>query len=100
MNVVTNLISRIEEYRASNKTPCKSYANEAKATAVAETFAKKYADYFTAENSASRPCRYVVAFNAAWGRWVIGFDFSELIQRSTSTGGYLGVASNDGFYTY
>ena len=100
MNVVTDLISRIEEYRATNKNPCKSYASEQKATAIAESFAQKYAAYFTAENSTSRPCRYIVTFNDAWGRWVIGFDFSELMQRSTSTGGYLGIASNDGFYSY
>lgn len=100
MNIAQDLINRIEEYRASNKKPCKSYASQDKAEAVAVSLATKYSTYFTQPHLTSRPCRYIVVFNEAWGRWVVGFDFTELLSRNTSTGGYLGIASADGFYTY
>jgi hypothetical protein len=99
MNVVKDLIARIETRRKETKNPCKSYATEAKAEAVAEKLALDLANYFAiAPSSNVRPCRYIVAYNEVWGRWVVGFDFTELLARKTSTGGYLGVA--DGFYTY
>ena len=100
MNVTQTLIARIEDYRTTNKTPCKSYATEAKAEAVAARLSVRYATYFTINGREVVPCRYIVAFNEAWGRWIVGFDFAELLQRSTSTGGYLGIASSDGFYSY
>jgi hypothetical protein len=46
MNITKTLIARIEDYRATNKKPCKSYATEAKAEAAAESFAPKYAKHF------------------------------------------------------
>jgi hypothetical protein len=101
MNVTQTLISRIEEYRADNKKPCKSYATQAKAEAVAQALAPKYAAHFAANRLQEQaPCRYIVVFNEAWGRWVVGFDFSELLARKTSTGGFVGIASADGFFTY
>ena len=101
MNIAKDLIARIEDYRAENKKPCKSYATEAKAEAVAKELAVKYAAYFCARRlETQQPCRYIVVFNEAWGRWVVGFDFSELLARTSSTGGYIGIASNDGFYCY
>lgn len=92
MNVAAELIARIEAYRATNAKPCKSYATEAKAEAVAAEYAQRFANYF-AVGETQHACRYVVVFNAAWGRWVIGFDFTELLGRKTSTGGYVGIAS-------
>jgi predicted ATPase len=100
MNVIQTLIARIEDYRAENKKPCKSYATEAKAEAVAQILSVKYAEYFANSKNGNAPCRYMVAYNEAWGRWIVGFDFSELLGRNSSTGGYLGIASKDGFFTY
>jgi predicted ATPase len=100
MNIAKDLIARIEDYRATNKKPCKSYATEAKAEEVAQTLAVKYAAYFANSKNGNAPCRFIVVFNEAWGRWVVGFDFSELLSRNSSTGGYIGIASNDGFFTY
>jgi hypothetical protein len=101
MNVVKSLIARIEARRNETKTPCKSYATEAKAEAVAEDLAVEFADYFAALNATDiRPCCYIVAYNEAWGRWVVGFDFTELFSRKSFSGGYIGVASDKGFYTY
>ena len=95
MNIIENLIERIEEYRATNKQPCKSYATQQaaqKATAAAATAAGKYFDRDAA------PARYVVFYNPAWGRWVGAIDLTDLLRRSNSTGGYLGFCT--GFYTY
>ena len=101
MNITQDLIRRIEEYRAENKNPCKSYATQAKAELVAKKFAPKYAAHFAKNiHQEQAPCRYIVVFNVAWGRWVVGFDFSELLARNSSTGGFVGIASADGFYTY
>jgi hypothetical protein len=100
MNVIQTLIARIEDYRATNKMPCKSYATEAKAESVAKELSVKYGNYFANRHGENGPCRYVVAYNEAWGRWIVGFDFSELLGRNSSTGGYIGIASKDGFFTY
>ncbi len=100
MNDTQPLLARIEDDRATNKAPCKSYATEAKAETVAARLSVEYANYFTMKGNDVVPCRYIVAFNEAWGRWIVGFDFAELLSRKATTGGYLGIASRDGFYTY
>jgi hypothetical protein len=99
MNVAAQLIARIEARRAETAKPCKSYSTEAKAEAVAADYAQKLANYFVVAD-VQQAARYIVVYNAAWGRWVIGFDLTELLSRRTSTGGYVGVASDAGFYTY
>lgn len=98
-NLVTTVIQRIETRRLETATPCKSYSTEEKAEAVAQEKAAVYANYF-AKQEKQFPCRYIVAYNAAWGRWIVAFDFTELLNRSTSTGGYVGIAAQDGFYTF
>jgi hypothetical protein len=95
MNITENLISRIEEYRATNKQPCKNYATQEaaeKATAKAANAAGKYFD-----RDGKAP-RYVVFLVPAWGRWVGALDYTEMFRRSTANGGYLGAIT--GFYTY
>ena len=98
-NLTADLIARIESRRAETKNPCKSYATEARANAVAEKYAQEFADYF-ALSETQRPCGYIVAFDDAWQRWVIGFDLSGLLSRTTSTGGYVGCVAHAGFYSY
>ena len=101
MNITASLIARIEEYRATNKHPCKNYATEAAAERVASSFAATLAlHHDRSETNQQKPCRYVVVFNEAWGRWVIGFDLTELLSRSTSVGGYVGLAGDAGFFTF
>lgn len=103
MNIVKSLIARIEEYRATNKNPCKNYATEAATEAAAEKataqMAQDVANYFHKERGVeARPAQYVVIYNEAWGRWVGAINMSELIQRSSSTGGYLGYCT--GFFVF
>jgi len=101
MNIITSLTARIEEYRTTNKNPCKNYASEAAAEKATAKMAQDAANYFSKTPGVeARPAQYVVFYNEAWGRWVGGINMSELIQRSSSTGGYLGFCGAKGFYTY
>jgi len=101
MNIIAALTARIEEYRVETKNPCKNYATEAAAEKATAKMAKVVADYFyyTPGVEADRPARYVVFYNAAWGRWVGCIDLTELMKRNTSTGGYVGDFCKD-FFTF
>jgi hypothetical protein len=99
MNIITKLTARIEEYRATNKQPCKNYASEAAAEKATAKMAQEAANHFHVKPGVNaEPAHYVVFYNAAWGRWVGCIDLNELITRPSSTGGYLGFCT--GFYTY
>ncbi len=99
MNIIDTLTARIEEYRSTNKNPCKSYKTQAAAEKATAAMAQKAANYFDRFNRDDAPAaRYVVFFNEAWGRWVGAIDMTELLRRENSTGGYLGICT--GFYTY
>ena len=99
MNIIASLTARIEEYRTTNKNPCKNYATEAAAEKATAKMAQDAANYFSKVSGVEvRPAQYVVFYNEAWGRWVGGINMSELIQRSGSTGGYLGFCV--GFFVF
>lgn len=97
-DLIETLTARIEEYRATNKNPCKSYATKAAAEKATSDMAQRAANYFHAFDGEAKQARYVVFFNEAWGRWVGAIDLTELLRRDSSTGGYLGFCT--GFYTY
>ena len=94
MNITESLIARIEDYRATNKQPCKNYATEAAAVKAMEKAVADGQNYFGTD----KPARYVVFFNPAWGRWCAGIDMSEYMRRSDFGGGYIGFFT--GFFTY
>ena len=99
MNIATTIIDRIEDYRLSNKNPCKSYATEAAAEKATAKMAQIAANHFHKEiNIQARSAQYVVIYNAAWGRWIGAIGLNELTQRASSTGGFVGFCT--GFYTY
>ena len=99
MNIITKLTARIEEYRVTNKQPCKNYGSEAAAEKATAKMAQEAANHFHVKpKEQAESAHYVVFYNAAWGRWVGCIDLSELITRPSSTGGYLGFCT--GFYTY
>ncbi len=95
MNVIDTLIARIEEYRSTNKQPCKNYGTQQAAEKAVAAAAQKAGQYFDRNGV---PARYVVFFNQAWGRWVGAMDYTELLSRKTCQGGYIGAIT--GFYTY
>ena len=95
MNIIENLISRIEDYRATNKQPCKNYATQEAAEKATEKAATAAGNYFDRDGKAPR---YVVFLVPAWNRWVGAMDYTEMFNRSTANGGYLYAIK--GFYTY
>jgi hypothetical protein len=95
MNIIESLTARIEEYRATNKQPCKNYATQEAAEKATANAAKASGLYFDLDG---KPPRYVVFFVPAWGRWVGAMDYTEMFSRSTNKGGYVGVIA--GFFTY
>ena len=94
MNLIKTLIARIEDYRSTNKSPCKSYMTEGTAEKAAEQYAAKIVACFTNEKF---DLEYVVFYNPAWGRWCVAFRTGPLLQKF---GGYMGVASEYGFFSY
>jgi hypothetical protein len=97
MNTIKNLIARIEEYRATNANPCKNYATEQSAEKAATKMAKAIAVYYSDDENTTESPSYVVFYNPAWGRWCVAFNIVKLLNKY---GGYMGYASNKGFFTY
>ena len=95
MNIVETLTARIEEYRLTNKQPCKNYATKEAAEKALVAASKRAGAYF---DKNAEPARYVVFYNEAWGRWVGAMDYTEMFRRSTCTGGYVGAIA--GYFTY
>lgn len=99
MDLIATLTARIEDYRSTNKNPCKNYATRAAAEKATAKMARLAATYFDKQDRLdARPARYVVFYIEPWGRWVGAIDLTELLKRENSTGGYLGICT--GFYTY
>jgi len=95
MNIIESLTARIENYRLTNKQPCKNYSTQQAAEKATSAAAEAAGKYFDSEGRASR---YVVFFVPAWGRWVGAMDYTEMFRRSTANGGYIGAVK--GFFTY
>jgi hypothetical protein len=95
MNIIESLTARIEEYRLTNKQPCKNYATQQAAEKATSAAAIAAGKYFDRDGKAPR---YVVFFIPSWNRWVGAMDYTEMFNRSTANGGYLGAIT--GFYTY
>ena len=95
MNIIETLTARIEDYRLTNKQPCKNYTTK-EAAEKALTAASARAGVYFDQNKES--ARYVVFFIPAWNRWVGAMDYTEMFRRKTCMGGYVGAIS--GFYTY
>lgn len=94
MNIITQLVNRVEEYYETNKKPCKSYASEGNAEKAAHKAVEKIANYFGDEE---KMVEYVVFFVPAMGRWTIAFNITKLLNKH---GGYAGVASELGYFQY
>lgn len=99
MDIIQSLVARIEDYRKTNKQPCKNYATKEAAEKATSKMAQAAGTYFDQRNRADAPAaRYVVFFVEPWGRWVGAIDLCELLRRPNSVGGYLGFCRN--FFTF
>jgi hypothetical protein len=98
-NIIDTLTANIENYRASNKQPCKNYSTKEAAEKATAKMAQIAASHFDREGRDDAPAAdYLVFFNDAWGRWVGAIDLTGLLRRPNTTGGYLGICT--GFFTY
>jgi hypothetical protein len=101
VNQIDSLIARVEDYRSTNKNPCKSYKTKAAAEKATAEVAQLAANHFAVlRNINAVPARYMVVYVPAWGRYIGAIDLTELLARPSSTGGYLGVCSARGFFSY
>lgn len=101
MDQIESIIARVEEYRATNKNPCKSYKTKAAAEKATAQVAQLAANHFAIlRNINAVPARYMVIYIPAWGRYIGAIDLSELMGRQSSTGGYLGICSAKAFFSY
>lgn len=80
--------------RGDNKSfPCKTYANEAKALAVAKAQAENVAIAF----DVAEPVRYSAV--QAWGRYVVMVDMGHALKHAKN-GGYVFMVGAAGHWTY
>ncbi len=92
MNIIESILKRVEDYRKTNKNPCKNYATKEGAEKATKKMAETMGRRFD-----TRPARYIIIYNEAWGRWIGAIDMSELLSRKLRGGGY---AVTTGFYSY
>lgn len=99
MNIIKDLQRRIAGRLLETKTPCKTYATEVRADMEGETAAQRLADYFAKDKSQpARPAMYVVVYIPELDRWTYCLCITEVLGRTTSTGGYIGIAGD--VYTF
>lgn len=96
MNIIDEVVLKIEEHRKECKNPCKNYKNKTSAERTTAHMAEIAGRHF----SCDEPARYIVVYIESWDRWIGAIDLTELLQRKEHKGGYLGVCSSEGFYTY
>ena len=91
------IIEVVDNWRETNKTPCKNYGTVETAKRAAITGAERYGKYFCTNKN---PLKYAIIFVPSWGRYVVGYDLTEAMGRKTFMGGYIGAPNNEGFFTY
>lgn len=93
-NIIETVTARIEEYRKENKNPCKNYATKE----AAEKATAKMASIAACHFGHKEPADYLVFYIEPWGRWVGAVNMTTLLQRGG--GGYIGICSSKGFYSF
>lgn len=97
MNIVTEIVNRIEARFQETKNPCKSYATQEAAEKAIASVAHAAAVYYGVSGG---PARYIVTFIPAMGRWVGAIDQTELMNRKGFMGGYVFFIGDKGHYTF
>lgn len=92
MNIIESILKRVEDYRKTNKNPCKNYATKEGAEKATKKMAETMGRRFDTQTA-----RYIIIYNKVWGRWIGAIDMSELLSRENRRGGYLVTT---GFYSY
>jgi hypothetical protein len=100
MNIIKTVKTRIEEYLLTNKNPCKNYKTEEAAEKATSEAATLVAQHFSSNNETLEQADYVVFYVESWGRWVGAIDLTKVTMNPKAKGGYLGIVSQLGFYSY
>lgn len=98
-NLIDKLTARIEDYRTTNKNPCKNYKTKEAAEKATARAAQHVGTCFDRAYRKDAPsAEYVVFYIEQWGKWVGCINMSEVLRRPESAGGYLGI--EPGFFKY
>ena len=89
-----NIIERIEDRLAENKSGTKTYKTYATAQATAE----KLSNEFETWNGTAVGVEYTVVMLPKTQRWTVVFNLSKWIQRA-NVGTYLGWFAQRGFFS-
>ena len=95
MREIDDTVSRCEDWRTTNKNPCKSYKSEHSANIIAGKHADVYGRFYDRKGE---KMKYHIAFVPSWGRYIIIFDMTEMAARPEFCGGYIGQPANDGHW--
>jgi hypothetical protein len=100
-DIIDTLIARIEDRLTETANPCKAYKTRAAALKATANMAQDAANHFAIDyRNGQHSARYAVFYVEKMQKWVGAIDLTELLQRKTSTGGYLGICSQKGFYSF
>ena len=90
LTVLERITARLKE----TATPCKLYKSEATAERVGEKVAVLAANHF----GSNHPMKFIVVYVPSINKYAVAFDINEILNRSDSHGGYMGVCG--AHYTY
>lgn len=89
-----NILNRIEDRLAENKSSVKTYASYSTAHTVAENESNNFEKW----NGTDVGMEYVVVMLPKTHRWTVIFNMSKWIQRA-NTGTYVGWFAQRGFFS-
>jgi hypothetical protein len=92
-----DITARIEARLNQNNRSIKTYASHQFARSKAEKLSEQASQYFLGSSELQGP-DFVITFLPNVKRWTVVFHLSSWLQRH-STGGYVGIFSDEGFFT-
>lgn len=96
MNIIKKITAHMIDSRGDKVTyPCKVYQTEAAAEKATANAAQVVGNHFDKNGFTAS---YLVIYVAQWDRWIGAINLTEVMNRASSTGGYLGI--EPGFYKF
>lgn len=94
MNIIKNLIERIEKMRCDSRNPVKSYKSYENAEKAAEKMLEEAKQEFDVPD-----CGYIIFYNPHWERYCVAFDLTGMLAKY-HVGGFIGIFAVAGFISY
>ena len=95
MNIVESVVNRIEDRLLETSNPCKLY----KTSDNAENAAKKISEGMGL-HFGTHPAQYIIVYIPSVDRFTPAFNINEITTRPDCLGGYVGYASDKGFFQF